>query len=1251
MKSPVKFLIFGLLIFVVQLLINQNCNAQTFPISLDTYISTDTANGAISINTNHGNESVLISKGDQWNSSGASRILINFNELLIPAKACNIRLHLYNYDGDTSVNQDSKIQVYRATAPWNEIGVKWNNKPGIDTLTKYDSVIISHSATPAWITLDLTQLVKGWQAGTFINNGFYLYNTPGYSNGGWRGFYSSEYNGNTQLRPYITYSVINLGADTMLCQSTTYQLNAGSGYPSYHWSNGANTQIVNIIQSGNYVVQVTDSKGCMMSDTIQVLLMNVNAGNDTTICKGTSATLTVSGVQQVQCQYPISSVNLQQGLVAYYPLDSNVTDLSGYGNHGYIYGAFGTPDRFGNPNKALRFGGYYNSNFVEVPNSPSLQFTNQMTISFFYKLNGLNGMDPGGNYSTTNGIYCLFAKKSETSGFYGLTGAISSNTMQARFGNTGANMNVSGIYNTFNLANWQHIAYVFTATESKIYTNGCLIASQPANNVNFITANNNNLYFGRYDSYWYPLNGSLDEIRIYNRALNPTEVQSLFGVVQQSNPIQIVWSTGDTAQTITVNPTQTTTYYVTVSNGVTTCFDSVKVYVSNISVNLGNDTTICQGQNLTLNPGNSYTTYQWSTGALTQTLNVLNSGTYSLKVTNNVGCVARDTILVNVLGLQSNIIRDTILCNGKSTVFNPGIGFSNYLWSTGATTPTITVSQPGIYWVNAKSSNGCTIIDSAKVRVDSLAITSLQAVSPICVGGNSGMISSSVAGGINPYAYTWNSTPAQHTANATNLSVGTYTLTVIDSAGCIAIDSATILSPQALQVNIGNDTTICQGQTVNIHPSLAYTTYQWSTGAITSSIDVTTSGTYWLKVINSSGCNGSDTIQLTVSALPQIQINPSAPSICTGETVQLTGTANPSSTVLSWSTGLSGSSINASPVSTQSYTLYGSNNGCKDSVSATVTVKPSPLLSISPSPVSICQGTQVTLIANSSLSGTNYTWSTGASTNSIQVSPGVSTSYSVIGEANLCKDTAEVFVTVTDAPIIQVVASKNPICEGEPSTLTASGNLPNINYTWNTGDIGNTLIVSPIVQKNYGVKGTVANCSDSVGITIDVIKKQILDIGDDRLLCLGEDVLLDASHYIGLFTWSTGSTSPAIVVNEPGIYWVSVNNNGCISTDSIIFSPCTQLWVPNAFTPNGDGLNDLFQAVLSDNGIEFELSIFDRWGGILFHTNNKEIGWDGMFQGQPLPPGVYTWRISYQATDHYGMKRTIIEKGIVSLIR
>ena len=221
-----------------------------------------------------------------------------------------------------------------------------------------------------------------------------------------------------------------------------------------------------------------------------------------------------------------------ESLIAYYPFNGNANDESGHGNHGTLQGDTPqlTTDRFGNANSAYMFGGYNNQGWVYVPNSSSLQLNNAMSMSFWMNLSGYDGMDGWGSYST-NANFAIICKEGDRNGFSTCVNKHEDGRLNINSWNNNGSYGIN-TYQEYTLGEWMHCVVTIEDNLSKIYINGVLQQDNIKNQVDFSNANNCNMYIGimRAGNMWYPFNGKIDDIALYNRALTPMEVNQLYGL-------------------------------------------------------------------------------------------------------------------------------------------------------------------------------------------------------------------------------------------------------------------------------------------------------------------------------------------------------------------------------------------------------------------------------------------------------------------------------------------------------------------------------------------------------------------------------------------------------------------------------------------------------------------------------------------------------------------------------------------------
>ncbi len=230
--------------------------------------------------------------------------------------------------------------------------------------------------------------------------------------------------------------------------------------------------------------------------------------------------------------------------------------------------------------------------------------------------------------------------------------------------------------------------------------------------------------------------------------------------------------------------------------------------------------------------------------------------------------------------------------------------------------------------------------------------------------------------------------------------------------------------------------------------------------------------------------------------------------------------------------------------------------------------------------------------------------------------------------------------------VIADAGSDQTICAGQNASLTAFGG--NI-YLWNTGTSVSAITVGPTVNTIYIV--TVANngCTDTDDVAVTVDPLPSVYLGADTCIYSGDAIILDAGTGVDSYLWQNGNTSQTCVVSDAGNYSITVTNYCGSAYDTIAIFECVTscIWLPNAFTPNGDGNNDMFYPVWT-NIAEFELHIFDRWGNEIYKTTDINKGWDGKCESRACPEGVYPWLIFYKGSDSNVVKK---KYGYVIIIK
>ena len=396
-----------------------------------------------------------------------------------------------------------------------------------------------------------------------------------------------------------------------------------------------------------------------------------------------------------------------------------------------------------------------------------------------------------------------------------------------------------------------------------------------------------------------------------------------------------------------------------------------------------------------------------------------------------------------------------------------------------------------------------------------------------------------------------------------------------------------------------------------------------------------------------------------MSSSPTINVTATPSSICSGDTSVLTASGASS---YSWSTGDSTASITVTPNATTTYTVTGTNGvGCSNTATVTVTVGSLTTINVIASPSSICSGGTSVLTA----SGANtYSWSTGESGMNITVTPTSTTTYTLTGiNSEGCSGTATITVTVHPLPTINYTTTQSHCGQSDGNIITnVTSGIPPYVYQWSNG--ANSGNLNNISAGNYNLTVIDANgCSSSISITLTEAPMPQANFAPKPQITTIEDPIIYFENYstgASFYEWDFGdgniSTeySPTYSYTNPGEYHVILSvadEYGCIDTvgaNIIIKEGANTFYIPNAFTPNGNDLNELFNITATNiNPNTFEMRIYDRWGKQLFYTTDVNQGWNGTYKGEPVPQGIYTYIIKFE--DSQGYKKEIVIGEVILL--
>jgi len=380
-------------------------------------------------------------------------------------------------------------------------------------------------------------------------------------------------------------------------------------------------------------------------------------------------------------------------------------------------------------------------------------------------------------------------------------------------------------------------------------------------------------------------------------------------------------------------------------------------------------------------------------------------------------------------------------------------------------------------------------------------------------------------------------------------------------------------------------------------------------------------------------------------------INSNATTICSGNTLTISASGGPS---YSWSTGSTNNPLIVSPSVTTTYSVIVSDVCGSDTASVTITVNPTPVALITGN-TSICIGDSTILTASG---GTSYSWNTGSTNSAIIIIPTSSNTYSVIVSNSTCTNNASINVTVTPSPSVNLTGTNN-ICNGQTATLIASGGT---NYVWSTGLTNNSIVVSPSATTTYSVIVSDVCGSDTASLSVTVSSPfsqfsfNTIDI--DTCNSVSTVQFTDNSTNANSWVWNFGdgnlssNQNPSHIFSSGNYLVTLISNNtlGCSNTTqqniNILSVSPSPLFIPNAFSPNGDNENDLLHIY----GIcikEIKLLIYNRWGETVFETTKITDSWDGTFNGEKLHSQVFTYLCKITTTTG----SEVMRKGNITLVR
>ena len=459
------------------------------------------------------------------------------------------------------------------------------------------------------------------------------------------------------------------------------------------------------------------------------------------------------------------------------------------------------------------------------------------------------------------------------------------------------------------------------------------------------------------------------------------------------------------------------------------------------------------------------------------------------------------------------------------------------------------------------------------------------------------------------------------------------TLIVVDSSSCNIADTSYILVTVGapFTFSLGNDTTFkCIMPTVSLDSKItAADTYLWSTGATTQTINVNAAGTYSVTVTK-AGCTYKDTISVILLPPPVVGLG-SDVNYC--NSINKVLDAGNSGSTYTWSTGAASQTISVNGPGT--YWVNVDNGNCMRTDTVKINDK---TLSINIGPDSAFKCVAPSMTLNAGTGGTSYSWNTGSTAQSININ--AAGSYWVTVSNGYCTTVDSIKIQYLAPPVVNL-GSDTVFCD-KSVVLPLNAANPGSSYAWSTGATTQSITVGSV--GTYYVNVNNGNCTRTDTINIFEVKSPKLS---DTTICRGASVKLSAGPAGINYLWSTGQTSNSITITPTSdtMIWVVAAKYGCGLSDSVDIkykrSSADDFLAPNVFTPNGDGMNDLY--VVSKNPIsQYNIKIYDRWGLLMFESSDATAPWDGKHSGSACVVGTYYYIVSFydeclsQGIDRHG---------------
>ena len=735
-----------------------------------------------------------------------------------------------------------------------------------------------------------------------------------------------------------------------------------------------------------------------------------------------------------------------------------------------------------------------------------------------------------------------------------------------------------------------------------------------------------------------------------------------------------LWTTGETTSSISLTPNSNQNLGLTVTDalGCTATQTRNLTVFAQPTARINGPDTVCVNQPFTLIPSGDQT-YLWSDGSTADslTLQIASNQTVGLTVTDLNGCTAttsRDLVAASQPSLNLTAV-PRLVCVGDSVTVQIS-GANTYTWEDGRTTALIgdRLFADQTYRVTGSLGAGCTATATLTVRVGAFPTVTLAGISPLCANSTDGTINTTVTSSTGRFGYQWNT--GATTAILPNLAAGLYNLAVtdtlilgMDTLVCTTRDTLDLLAPPALRFDDTLRSNVsCSGLadgrlSVLASGGVAPYAYAWSNGQGQIQLQNLPAGFYTLTLTDANGCTlRAQNLEITEPDLLLIGIDTLLPAGCTaGANFGLIvlapqGGTQPYSFV--WANGNTTNRLDNLTAGNYALTLSDANN-CTNTLSIEV---PLGGLSLAVTELldTVCSnGTEGRVrVAVQPLAGTTLAWSNGATTSDLEnLSAGTYTLFATnTRNGQTCEDSLT--IQIFGPPNLHQLALRldQPLpCDASPQAVVvaeAQGGWLPTTYVWENGSTNATR--TGLAEGVYFVTATDSRgcVLRSGGFLVEAPELPDFEafIGSrgtrEVEVTRGTNLSFGAfSNQTLVWSWSPvaglsnpNQVNPSLTVQDSGVYVLTGRLGLCLATDTVrVRLRPDFLGMPTAFSPNGDGQNDVFRPIQLDPSFIKTFRVFNRWGQVVYNDANLSGGgWNGELNGVLQSPDVYLYVLEYQ---------------------